>query len=1280
MRKLFSVITVIAMVSSLSMPVFANDATWNGTTDALWASATNWSDAVWPVAGNTATFNNVGGADDTINLGGAAAAGTILFDLVGCAAYTIGVVGVDTLTLSNGGGITVNNTVVQTQTIAANVLLSAAGANGTFTNNGANDAFLLNVTGNVTGNTVAGTLTLQGSDTGNNTVSGVIADGAAALAVTKAEAGTWILSGANTYTGATAINAGVLNIQNATATGTIAGGVTVANGAALQIQGTIAVGAEALSLTGTGIGATGALRNILNDNSWAGVITLAGATRINSDAGTLTLGAGGVTGAGQNLTVGGAGNTTVTGVIGTTTGTLTKDGAGTLTLSGANTYTGTTTIDAGTVKIGVDGALGTNAAGTTVTAGNVAALDLNGINYATTEALALNGTGVAGAGALLNSAAGAATYAGAITLQSASTITSTGAGGLTLTGGITNAGFATTFDGANATTVSTAKITGAGGVTKAGAGTLTLNFANDYTGATAVNAGVLNIQNASALGTVAAGTTVANLAALQIQGGITTLAEALTLNGLGIAGANGALRNIAGANDYAGLVTLGSATRIDSDAGTLTLSNAGTITGATFGLTVGGAGNTTVNSIIGTTTGTLTKDGAGTLTLSGANTYTGKTSIQAGTLSAASLGDVGGAASSLGIPGNVANGTIAFGSAATTGQLTYTGTGETTDRVIDLAGTTGGGTIDQSGTGALVFSSANTATGNGIKTLTLQGSTAGTGQISGAIVDSGAGATSVTKTGTGTWTLSGVNTYTGLTTITTGTLRARNAQAFGTGAVTNNATLSIDTTSLSITGVYTQNAASTLTLTANSAASYGNITSPAAAVVNAGSTVAVTVGGYMANGATLTIIDAAAGATVNVPTTITSSNSKYTFAGSVVNGDLILTANRGASGGGGFAGDATPGDSNASAIGTVLDNVTSPSTDMTAVLNTMDGLSASQVASALDSMVPEVDAGVINTSTTVMNNFVGVAMDRVEQTLKVAKAADSAASGISAGEASKLNGIWGKGYGSYLTQGTRNGIAGYDAWNAGTALGADHLFADCATVGISGGYAYGNVDSKVNNANTYINSAQTTVYGGYEDPNLPFFVDAAGSFAWNWYNGQRDINVGNVILRTANASYDGQQYGAYIGSGYRFDVTKNIEFTPLLSLQYNHLQLQSYTETEAGALNLSVASQGYDQLQSGLGARIAAPIKYKWGTFTPEAHGKWFYDFIGDPATFTSNFNGGGGDFNSNGAKPALNSFNAGGQLIFDFKNDISLIANCDTELKDQFFGIYGSATVRYEF
>ena len=132
--------------------------------------------------------------------------------------------------------------------------------------------------------------------------------------LTKSGTGALVLTGANTYTGATYVNEGVVNIQNATALGTTAGGVIVAPNAALQMQGNITVGAEILTLFGLGVNNDGALRNISGANTYQGAITLGSFARINSDTGTLTL-SGGVANTGFGLTVGGAGNVTFSSVI-----------------------------------------------------------------------------------------------------------------------------------------------------------------------------------------------------------------------------------------------------------------------------------------------------------------------------------------------------------------------------------------------------------------------------------------------------------------------------------------------------------------------------------------------------------------------------------------------------------------------------------------------------------------------------------------------------------------------------------------------------------------------------------------------------------------------------------------------------------------------------------------------------------------------------------------------------------------------------------------------------
>ena len=157
---------------------------------------------------------------------------------------------------------------------------------------------------------------------------------------------------------------GVLRVQSNAALGTVAGGTSVVSGAALEIDGSgLAIAEPITSLIGTGVGAAGALRNLANDNTWSGAITLgAGGARINSDAGTLTL-SGGVTGNTRPLTVGGAGNTTIGSVIATTTGTPDQGRLRHAHPVAPPTPTpAATTVSAGMLKLGIANAISTSSA------------------------------------------------------------------------------------------------------------------------------------------------------------------------------------------------------------------------------------------------------------------------------------------------------------------------------------------------------------------------------------------------------------------------------------------------------------------------------------------------------------------------------------------------------------------------------------------------------------------------------------------------------------------------------------------------------------------------------------------------------------------------------------------------------------------------------------------------------------------------------------------------------------------------------------------------------
>ncbi|HEY0966559.1 MAG TPA: autotransporter-associated beta strand repeat-containing protein [Opitutaceae bacterium] len=216
-----------------------------------------------------------------------------------------------------------------------------------------------------------------------------------------------------------------------------------------------------------------------------------------------------------------------------------------------------------------------------------------------------------------------------------------------------------------------------------------------------------------------------------------------------------------------------------SFASTLTLNLA---SGSTFNVTSGAT--VTIEGIVGGAVG-ITKTGAGTLVLANSgNSYIDPTYVKEGVLSVSSLGTASGA-SSLGNDNSIADYLfVRLGNLTTTGTLKYTGNASvSTNRGIDMAGSTGGATLDASGTGAVTFSSFRVSV-SGAKAFTLTGTSNATNTVSAEIKNSVDGATRLVKEGTGTWKLTGPNTYTGGTTISGGKLIADHNTALGTGSVT----------------------------------------------------------------------------------------------------------------------------------------------------------------------------------------------------------------------------------------------------------------------------------------------------------------------------------------------------------------------------------------------------------------------------------------------------------------------------------------------------------------
>ncbi|MES2658261.1 MAG: autotransporter-associated beta strand repeat-containing protein [Verrucomicrobiota bacterium] len=367
------------------------------------------------------------------------------------------------------------------------------------------------------------------------TVGGVI--GGPGFSLTKEGPQALILGGANTYTGGTTVNEGILQLNQTTG---------AANIGTINVNG----GSLVFNPPGNNFGYAPAI-NLTVDTTFSKI----GNPQINY-TGTLT-------GTGNDLEV----NTS----------------AGRFYMNA--TVSGIDQINITGGAMGFDLNVGNRAGGAPVNVSDGASLWMaNGTNTVANNITLNGGTGQGGTGALFQEGNSVQTISGAITL----------AAGNSLIGGNSNNGITSSV------TISGA-VGGPGSLTKAGTHKLVLSGANTYPGSTTVNAGTLAAGIAS----------VPNVSGAFGNNSAVALADVATAI-LDITGFNTQIGSITGGGAVGGNVTLGAATLTTGADDSSPAAYAGAISG----------------------TGALVKIGNGTQTLSGASSYTGDTTIHAGFLAA----------------------------------------------------------------------------------------------------------------------------------------------------------------------------------------------------------------------------------------------------------------------------------------------------------------------------------------------------------------------------------------------------------------------------------------------------------------------------------------------------------------------------------------------------------------------------------------------------------------------------------------------------------------------
>jgi fibronectin-binding autotransporter adhesin len=768
-------------INTLGVLAARHDLISTGTSSLMLGGSQNQTLGDLSVAGTLSVTGGIAGAVQNIAFEDTTLASAANISVGSYASVSFGTLtGNNDLTKSGNGSLTLtaaNSGTAATTVTGGSLIVGASGrlASGSLTINGAGIVLDLGTTSQTVGavSVTSGTVqqgTLQGASFSLNdaTISTKLI-GSGALT----SSGATSLSGQNTYTGGTTVNGGLLTV---TETGS-------------------------LNTTSNLVVSQGAQASFLSTNVTIGSISGAGTTSFSGTAN--------ITAALNEGVVGIGGDANLTG--GVTGGAVTVGGAANTALSGV-------------------GALNLNGSGSTLTAMTGGTLTLAANRFATVATFTNGDASVAGT---LRVSAG--TFGG--TLRGPGSLDVLNGNNVTLNGTLGN------FEGTYTVNASTLSIGSAtsdrASLALVSGGTANLNFnggslravTND--GRLVLTNGTITLGGLTGNGVVSSGGStslkVGNSGVLSVFAGSLTGGITLTKEG------NGRL-DLAGSSDFTGTANVSS--------GILSIGTGGTSGALTAAINVASGAEVRFDrsdalayGAVISGQGAVVKSGTGTTTLSAVNTYTGLTTVNQGTLVisgglaqlnnldvvTSARADLSYTGPSLGTVSN--SGVVNFGSLTGTANVTNLSGNGTTGfaGTLTVGNYTGSGAIARiyGGTGSLSFGTVN-ATG----VTTLSGDASITQLLGGAInllspgvlsVSSGAsagvisGSASLVKVGSGSLTLSGVNTYTGLTTVQggllsiTGSLRdganltissgtAEFANAAVLGAVSNNGLLRFGST------------------------------------------------------------------------------------------------------------------------------------------------------------------------------------------------------------------------------------------------------------------------------------------------------------------------------------------------------------------------------------------------------------------------------------------------------------------------------------------------------
>ncbi len=471
---------------------------------------------------------------------------------------------------------------------------------------------------------------------------------------------------------------------------------------------------------------------------------------------------------------------------------------------------------------------------------------------------------------------------------------------------------------------------------------------------------------------------------------------------------------------------------------------------------------------------------------------------------------------------------------------------------------------------------------------------------------------------------------------------------------------------ISIDGNYTQNASGVLETRIGLNGASDMLAVANTATLADGATIRPMINGYIADGASYTVVDAGTLATTADNLKIDGTSNFLTYTLEKDGNDLKLVAHRENS----FASLVPTGIAGvAKGLEAVFSTGSQESIDL---VNAFESLpDAKAVAKATAQLAPETNAAAQSASMAAQGSVFSAFDNRIDTMRNGSVAMNQ--TGLAAGDSTGGR-FWIQGLASVATQKARKGANGFDLDAQGLAVGFETDLNARDMVGLSGGYTQAGSDGRDDGAGDD-NDVKALHIGGYfSRTDSDYTLDTSVALSSNRYSSQRQVSIPG-FAETLNAKYSGYQVGLRAEYGIPFALDAKWSGRWLMGARLAHLDNDGYTEN-GGVSAQRVDSASANSVQSVLGVEFVNRLDT---SSSATLRARYLHEFADTPAIDASFVNG-GPSFRVDGVQPGREALQLGLGYRSVTSQGTVISIGYDLEVRDKFLGHQLTAKATWNF